>query len=91
MALVEKSATPYDPKILLGKILRTYRKRREALLAHLGPVPNKRRKYQLTVGKDSWTESYDALIYPVDIIFDDGVYTLRTKPEDIYKLWAKHQ
>jgi len=32
--------------------------------------------------KDGWKESYDALIYPVDIIFDDGsnVYTLQTKP-----------
>ena len=41
--------------------------------------------YQLTVGKDSWIESYDALIYPVDTVFDEGnnVYKLRTKPEEI--------
>ena len=41
------------------------------------------------VGKDSWIESYDALIYPVDTVFDEGnnVYKLRTKPEEIYKAW----
>ena len=92
VALVEKNATPSNPIILIGKILRTYPKRREALLAHLHPVPNtQQRKYKLTVGKDSWTESYDALIFPVDISFDDkyDVYTMRTNPNDIYKLWAK--
>ena len=49
--------------------------------------------YQLTVGKDSWIESYDALIYPVDTVFDEGnnVYKLRTKPEEIYKAWKGDQ
>ena len=49
--------------------------------------------YQLTVGKDSWIESYDALIYPVDTVFDEGnnVYKLRTKSEEIYKAWKGDQ
>ena len=38
-------------------------------------------------------ESFDALIYPVDIVFDEGnnVYKLRTKPEEIYKAWNGNQ
>jgi len=93
VALVDKTATPSEPKIYIGKILRTYPQRREAFLAYLRPVPKTRSKYQLTVGKDGWTESYDALIYRVDIIFDEGsnVYTLQTKPEDIHKLSVKNQ
>ena len=93
VALIEEQATPSNPLFLLGKVLRTYPKRREALLAHLAPVPNTRIKYVLTVGKDSWIESYDALIYPVDTVFDEGknVYKLRTNPEEIYKEWKGHQ
>ena len=93
VALIEKQATPSNPLFLLGKVLRTYPKRREALLAHLAPVPNTKIKYVLTVGKDSWIESYDALIYPVDTVFDEGnnVYKLRTKPEEIYKAWKGDQ
>lgn len=93
VALIDKEATASKPLILLGKILRTYPRKREVILAHLAPVPNTRFKYQLTVGKDSWTESFDALIYPVDIVFDEGnnVYKLRTKPEEIYKAWNGNQ
>ena len=40
-ALIENK----QPLFLLGKVLRTYPKRREALLAHLAPVPNTRIKY----------------------------------------------
>ena len=89
VALIDKEATASKPLIFLGKILRVYPRKREVMLAHLAPVPNTRFKYQLTVGNDSWTESFDALIYPVDIVFDEGnnVYKLRSKPEDIYKAW----
>ena len=93
VALVEKQSTPSSPKILLGKVLRSYPRRREVLLAYLAPVPNKKATYTLAVGQTTWIESYDARIYPVDIVYEESnnVYKLRTKVEDIYKVWAGHQ
>lgn len=88
VACVDKDSTESQPLILLGKVLRTCSRRREVLLAYLEAIPNTRAKYRLKVGNSTWTESYDALIFPIDIVYDDqsAVYTLRTNPKEIHML-----
>jgi hypothetical protein len=87
VALVKSTSTLPNPDILLGKVLRANSRKREALLAHLEPVPNTRNRFRLKIGKDSWSESYDALIFPVDILYDERthLYTLRTTPQEIHR------
>ena len=86
VAMVDRISTRSKPHILLGKILRVYPRRREVLLAHLSPIPCTRNKYKLVVGRDSWIESFDALVYPVDVAYEEetSVYTLRTTPTEIH-------
>ena len=86
VGLVDRISTRVNPHLILGKILRTYPRKKEVLLAHLAPVANTRKKYKLVVGKDSWTESVNALVYPVDVAYDEetNIYTLRTTPLQIY-------
>ena len=89
IACVEKDSTVSQPRILLGKVLRTCSQRREVLLAYSELITNTRNKYRLKVGSSTWTESYDALIFPIDAVYDDqsALYTLRTKPRDSHALW----
>lgn len=91
VALVEETSTRETPQILLGKVLRTAPRKREALLAHLAPVPNTSKQYRITIGKGTWWENYSALNYPVDIVYEErkNTYTLRTSPQDIHSSWAQ--
>jgi len=85
VALVEGDSRESDPRILLGKVLRVYRKEEEVLLAHL--QASGKGTYRLTVGRDAWKESINSLVHPVDVVFDSksGVYKLRTPVIDIHR------
>ena len=85
VALVEEESTESEPKIMLGKVLRVYRKEEEVLLARLRACG--RGMYRLTVGKDAWKESTKSLVHPIDISFDSklGVYKMRTPVIEIHR------
>ena len=89
VALVKEDSTRESPQILLGKVLRVNTREREVLLAHLHELEMS--KYRLRVGQSTWTESFDSLVYPVDVAYDDitALYTLRSPPLEIHKL-VKH-
>ena len=86
VALVEEGSTRKEPMVLLGKVLRVYTKEREVLLAHLREM-EEHGKYKLVVGTSTWVESFDALIFPIDIAYDAArnIYTLATSKVDIHK------
>ena len=89
VALVKEHSTRAAPQILLGKVLRVSLREQELLLAHLQEVEES--KYQLTVGQNTWTESFDAIVFPVDVVYDNiaGVYTLRSSHLEIHKIVKK--
>ena len=89
VALVEERSTRDEPVVMLGKVLRLYQDSQEVLLAHLRLVEKSRKSsptYKLTIGKDAWVESYDSLVFPVDVAYDSarGVYSLRTPSTEIH-------
>ena len=89
VALVEDGSTRASPRILLGKVLRVNLREREVLLAHLEKKETS--KYKLVVGQSTWVESFDALVYPVDVVYDiQGTYTLRSDPLEIHKIVNKN-
>ena len=85
VAVVEDASTEQRPVIILGKVIRVFAKEKESLLAWLRPYGN--RLYRLVVGTDSWRESWDSLIHPIDITYDvhSNLYTLRTPTVDLHK------
>ena len=90
VALVQAGSTQTAPLILLGKVLRVNLREQEVLLAHLQEIEES--KYRLRVGQSTWTESFNSLVYPVDVVYDviSGMYTLRSKPLDIHKTVNKN-
>ena len=88
VGMAEDSSTDEDPVVLLGKVVRVYPDTREFLLAWLKPIRNKRAAptFKLSVGKDTWVESFDSLVFPLDVVYDEGSakYTLRTPFRDIH-------
>ena len=92
VAAVEKRSTAGNPQILLGKVLSIDQKRREVLLAWLKPVTRQAKDakgtlcYKMVVGKDTWKESMDAVVHPIDIITTSrpGVYQLNSSLRDIH-------
>jgi len=85
VAVVEHTSSRTNPKIILGKILRVFK--REALLAWLKPRKrNGKTGYRMVVGTDTWKESFEALIYPIDIVWDDTehMYFLHSDPRKIH-------
>ena len=88
VAAVEESSTRQSPRVLLGKILRINFTKREVLLAHMAPHTDEEggKCYRLVVGRDTWSESFAALVFPVDVEFSrrHQVYRLRTDPLDIH-------
>lgn len=89
VALVESRSTPTQPRVLLGKVLRL--KKRTAVLAWLQPTSMKK-KYRLCIGENKWTESVDALVHPIDIVYcqKTNLYTLRTPLVDIHNYVHVH-
>ena len=91
VAVVEPNSTDLHPLIILAKILRIDRLRREVLLAHLAPVSDdadgRENIFRLVVGRGTWKESFDAVVYPIDVrCSNTGLYTLLTPAEDIHKV-----
>lgn len=85
VALVQDGSTRAAPKILLGKVLRVNCREQEVLLAHLEERGDS--NYRLRVGQSTWMESIQALVYPVDVIFNnaEGTYSLRSSLLDIHQ------
>ena len=93
VAVVESDSTDLQPLIILAKILRMDRLNREVLLAHLAPVTDdadaygQENRFRLVVGRDTWKESFDAVVHPLDVqCTNTGLYTLLTPAEDIHKV-----
>ena len=91
VAVVESDSTDLQPLIILTKILRIDRLTREVLLAHLAPVSDdadgQENRFPLVVGRDTWKESFDAVVHPLDVQCSNiGLYTLLTPAEDIHKV-----
>ena len=100
VALVEPESTMTMPRILLAKVLRMEPKTKEVLLAHLRPVPpnaddddndDDRPTFRLTVGRDTWTEDYAAVVYPIDVTYNrkSRTYRLNTSAEEIHSCIIK--
>ena len=85
VALVQDESTKASPLILLGKVLRVNLRDQEVLLAHLQQI--EKSKYRLKVGQSTWMESFHALVYPIDVVYDAvaGLYTLRSELLDIHR------
>ncbi len=92
VATIDRNSTTSNHLIFLGKILRTAPRKREALLAYLAPVENTDKKYRLKVGEETWWESYDALVYPIDVIYDEqeNTYTRRSTTKEIWQCYRGH-
>lgn len=91
VAVVEEESTPRQPKIILGKILRMEGNEREVLLAHLEPASSTedgQETFRLVVGRSTWRESYDAVVYPIDVQYrpESRTYVLRTDPLAIHSV-----
>ncbi len=86
VGMVSKGSTLREPKVLIGKVLRTDRRKREALLAYLQPIPHTRNHYRLKIGEETWRESYQALVYPLDVVYEEqkDIYILRTPLQHIH-------
>ena len=92
VGVVEATSTPRQPQVILGKVLRLEAATREVLLAHLKPAATEDgqgcgARFRLVVGRSTWKESYDALVYPIDVEYmrDSHSYILRTPPLDIHQ------
>ena len=86
VAVVEEMSTRLEPKFILGKILRVMKK--EVLLAWLKPTKKAAKTgYSMVVGTDTWIESTAALIYPIDVEWDESshMYLLHSDPVQIHK------
>ncbi len=53
VGMVSKGSTLHEPKVLIGKVIRTDRRKGEALLAYLQPIPHTRNRYRLKVGEET--------------------------------------
>ena len=90
VAVVDECSTRKKPVFILGKVLQLL-KRRQALLAHLAPQQGEEEegatRFKLRVGSTTWLESLDAVVFPVDVEFDDRdrLYRLRTSPLEIHE------
>ena len=90
VAVVDEHSTRKKPVFILGKVLQLL-KRRQALLAHLAPQQGEEEegatRFKLRVGSTTWLESLDAVVFPVDVEFDnrDRLYRLRTSPLEIHE------
>ena len=86
VAVVEETSTRLEPKFMLEKILRVMKK--EILLAWLKPTKKAAKTgYSMVVGTDTWIESTAALIYPIDVEWDESsrMYLLHSDPVQIHK------
>ena len=76
------------PEVYIGKVLRTDQRHREVLLATLHLV--EANKYRFDVAAETWRESFDALIYPVDVNYNEvtHLYTLNSSLPEIHSAFA---
>ena len=84
---MEEESTKEKPLILLAKVLRVNKQKKEVLLAHLEPINSDGDiYYRLVVGRDTWTESFAAVVHPVDVTFDQErhIYLLRSSKLQIH-------
>ena len=81
VAVVEETSTHLQPKIL--RVMK-----KEVLLAWLKPTKKAAKTgYSMVVGTDTWIESTAALIYPIDVEWDESsrMYLLHSDPVQIHK------
>jgi hypothetical protein len=86
VALLDGASTKANITFFLAKVARLNEDRSEAHLIHLDIIEGTDNLYRLRPGK-IWTENIDALIFPLDVVYDSSEkgYELRTSAEDIYK------
>jgi len=92
IAVVEEASTKERPQIILGKIIRLNSNKKEVLLAHMEPICKDGEVfYRLVVGTDTWSESFSALVHPIDVVFnrEQNMYVLHSDPVDIHRV-VKH-
>ena len=79
------SSCAEDASIFVGRVMKV--REFEAQLMEFRCVDESKRLYRALVGR-SWWESLDALIHPIDIIYDrkNELYELRSSPADIYRV-----
>eukprot|EP00794_Sanderia_malayensis_P010475 gene10475-11573_t len=84
VAMVTESSTYTHPDIILGKVIFLDRELKTATLAHLKNL--EKNSFVMTVGEDTWVESWDRLIHPIDIVFNETtqIYGLRTSRRVIH-------
>lgn len=86
VACVDSSSTAKSPQIYLGKVVGLKTRQRIAVLAEMENLHYmKHNHYILKIGS-TFSESYNALVYPVDVIYKDklNLYELRTSKKDIH-------
>ena len=79
------SSCPEDASIFVGRIIKV--REFEAQLMELGYVDESKSLYRAVAGS-SWWESLDALIHPIDIVYDrsNQLYELHSSPADIFRV-----
>ena len=83
IAVVEEASTKERPQITNKK---------EVLLAHMEPICKDGEVfYRLVVGTDTWSESFSALVHPIDAVFNrkQNMYVLQSDPVDIHLVVKK--
>lgn len=86
---MEEESTKEKPLILLAKVLRVNKQKKEVLLGHLEPInTDGDTYYRLVVGRDTWTENFAAIVHPIDVVFNDErqLYILHSNKLDIHRL-----
>lgn len=83
VALVASNSTKSLPQILVAKVIRYTKDRKDVLLAHMEEVAEN--SYTLIIGR-SYLESIESLIFPIDIAYNasDRVYELRSDKIDLH-------
>ena len=79
------SSCAEDAAIFVGRVIKV--SEFEAQLMEFRCVDKSKKLYRAVVGR-SWWESLDALIHPIDIVYDrkNELYELRSSPADIYRV-----
>ena len=91
IGVVEEASRRDKPLVILGKVLRVDTRHREVLLAHLRPCTDDDDDeggpaFQLVVGRNTWTESFEAVVHPIDVEYRraNNRYYLNTPAEEIH-------
>ena len=90
IAVVDDASRRDKPLVILGKVLRIDTRHREVLLAHLRPctddVDEGGPAFQLVVGRDTWKESLETVVHPIDMEYrrTNNRYCLNTLARAIH-------